>query len=463
MMSSRLGLVAEVMATESPSQSRPVVIQSTWAVMPPCRAGPDELDGPIASSSLSRSAAAGRPRAGPSRACPRTPSRRAPSPAAPSAPLRSRSPRSPPGTARSAVERRVGRSGATDATSIPSLATYIGSMPRISRRPARPGRRARRPRARSSPRPTRAPARSAPTPLRPGWRRACSAAPGRRPRAARPRRPQRARVRLDLGVELELAARQHDRHAVVADRPGHQDAVARPQPGGERRARGSTEPSPVVQMYMPVGMAALDDLGVAGDDLHPGRRARRRRLPRPRPRSTSAAALPPGPWRGSSRPGGRPETARSFTVPLTASSPIEPPGKRNGLDDEAVGRERQPAPSMVDSAGVAHRRRAAGARTPARTAPRSGVWVALPPAPCAMVMCASLELRALRARGLDDVEDRCSRSATALSAPSHDLPFPRETAVVVVRGAGALWGDHAGADRVLRACRRCRRPCTPRA
>src|ERR1700676_5279606 len=32
MMSSRLGLVAEVMATESPSQLSPVVIQRTWAV-----------------------------------------------------------------------------------------------------------------------------------------------------------------------------------------------------------------------------------------------------------------------------------------------------------------------------------------------------------------------------------------------------------------------------------------------
>src|SRR3954454_2953673 len=32
MMSSRLGLVAEVMATESPSQLSPVVIHKTWAV-----------------------------------------------------------------------------------------------------------------------------------------------------------------------------------------------------------------------------------------------------------------------------------------------------------------------------------------------------------------------------------------------------------------------------------------------
>src|SRR3954463_15443802 len=34
MMSSRLGLTADVMETESPSQLRPDVIQMTWAVMP---------------------------------------------------------------------------------------------------------------------------------------------------------------------------------------------------------------------------------------------------------------------------------------------------------------------------------------------------------------------------------------------------------------------------------------------
>ncbi len=33
-MSSRLGLTAEVIATESPSQLSPVVIQITWAVIP---------------------------------------------------------------------------------------------------------------------------------------------------------------------------------------------------------------------------------------------------------------------------------------------------------------------------------------------------------------------------------------------------------------------------------------------
>ena len=33
MMSSRLGLVAEVMATESPSHESPTVIHRTWAVI----------------------------------------------------------------------------------------------------------------------------------------------------------------------------------------------------------------------------------------------------------------------------------------------------------------------------------------------------------------------------------------------------------------------------------------------
>ena len=60
------------------------------------------------------------------------------------------------------------------------------------------------------------------------------------------------RVGLDRGVELELAAREHDRHAVLADAAGQQDAVA----GRERwRATGararSRRPMPVVQTYIP--------------------------------------------------------------------------------------------------------------------------------------------------------------------------------------------------------------------
>ena len=88
---------------------------------------------------LSRSSVVGRRRAGPSPAGRRKPSRRAPSRAARSSPRRSRS------RARNRVRRAALRaprrraSGATKATSLPSFATYIGSMPSSSAAPATAG------------------------------------------------------------------------------------------------------------------------------------------------------------------------------------------------------------------------------------------------------------------------------------------------------------------------------------
>jgi hypothetical protein len=66
-------------------------------------------------------------------------------------------------------------------------------------------------------------------------------------------------------------------------------------------------------------VAALDDLRVAGDDLDA------RRAGGGGDRVDLGAQLLGG---QSLR---APDTARSLTVPLTASSPIDPPGKRSGL------------------------------------------------------------------------------------------------------------------------------------
>ena len=49
--------------------------------------------------------------------------------------------------------------------------------------------------------------------------------------------------------------------------------------------------------------------------------------------------------------GRAPATARSLTVPLTASSPIEPPGKRSGLTTN----ESVVISILAGRAGVAHR------------------------------------------------------------------------------------------------------------
>ena len=117
-----------------------------------------------------------------------------------------------------------------------------------------------------------------------GSRRACSEAPARRRRAAR-RPPATASAVSDSisASRLELAAREHDRRAVLADRARDEDAVAGPQAARARAPRaGRRRPMPVVQTYISSRVAALDDLRVAGDDLDAGRARPRRRSPRPR-------------------------------------------------------------------------------------------------------------------------------------------------------------------------------------
>ena len=244
MMSSRLGLTAEVMATESPSQESPVVIQITWASTASVAFwfGTNSAVTAIAHLSccrlllsFSRSSEVGRPPAGPSRAGRRRPSARAPCRGARRRPRRPRSrPRSR--APRSASSAASAASGATIATITPSLATYIGSMPRSSAAPATSGdtgTSASRTRtdaveARASSFSTDA------TPPRVASRMQRSDGPA----ALHQRvggRPKRARVGLDLGVEPQLAAGEHDRGAVRADRAGHEHAVAGLERGGGER------------------------------------------------------------------------------------------------------------------------------------------------------------------------------------------------------------------------------------
>jgi hypothetical protein len=129
-----------------------------------------------------------------------------------------------------------------------------------------------------------------------------------------------------------------------------------------------------------------------------------------------------------------------LTVPLTASSPIEPPGKRSGLTTNAsvviasspTSRGvveppcRRPARAALDEL---RRRLAAGA-----VGHRDRVVA---------------ELRALGPGGLDDPEDRVLASETVTPT----TPAPGEASEVVVGGAGALARDHARPDRPLRRAR----------
>ena len=56
-------------------------------------------------------------------------------------------------------------------------------------------------------------------------------------------------------------------------------------------------------------------------------------------------------------------------MPLTARSPIEPPGKRERPHDEAVGGDGQPGAADLDERGVVERRRRAAGGQPRHDQP----------------------------------------------------------------------------------------------
>ena len=173
-------------------------------------------------------------------------------------------------------------------------------------------------------------------------------------------------------------------------------------PRGEAGRAGRRRRSPRCRCTS-IGVAALDDLGVAARIWH----ARRPRgagdrvdlgtqLLGRRPSSSTSERL--------SASGRAPATARSLTVPLTASSPIEPPGKRSGRTTKLSVVIASRAPSRYDRSGVAQRLASAAAegrdeqpldqglrRLAARPVGHRDVLVPEP--------------RALGPRGLDDPED----------------------------------------------------------
>ena len=170
----------------------------------------------------------------------------------------------------------------------------------------------------------------------------------------------------------ELAAGDHHRHAVVAERARDEHAVAgldlrRPELDARRHeadaGRGHVEA---------VGLAALDHLRVAGRDRDTRRAPAASRHRRRDPAQVGdREALPRRRSRPRAQSGRAPETARSLTVPLTASSPMSPPGKKSGLTTyESVVNASRASPSST-----ARRRRAgraAGCRAPRGRAPRRG-------------------------------------------------------------------------------------------
>ena len=336
MMSSRLGLVAEVIATESPSQLRPVVIHRTCAVTASvflcsanARTSPSRLlslaqqirgSGSPTSWSITRLP--------PKLVCTST----IPGGSVRTSPISAAS--SQPGTLRSASQRLVGRLGRDERDQLALVRDVHRVDPEdlggAGHRRAAPGSSPSRTiiatdEARASSLSTEA------TPPRVASRMQRSSGP-----TALEQRvdggPQRARVGLDRRVELELVAREHDRRAVLADAAREQDPVAGPQ---RRRAtgvaRGSRRPMPVVQTYMPSAWPRSTTFVSPATICTPAAARGRARSPRPRRAGRRPPAPPRGSATGSAPAAARPATARSLTVPLTASSPIEPPGKRSGL------------------------------------------------------------------------------------------------------------------------------------
>ena len=247
MMSSRLGLTAEVIATESPSQERPVVIQITCAstasvvVLVGDELGRCHLNSPIraararvphrvvrASAAHQQILGSGSPT---SRSITRLPPKAVSTSTIPggsvlTSPISAAPSR--PGTARSAASAASARLG-RDERDEPAL---VGDVHRVdpedlgragdgragpARRPR--GRRSRRRDARASS------LRTVATPPRVASRMQRRPAPAALEQRVG-RRPQRAGVGHDVGVELELVAGEHDRRPVLADRAGDEDRVA---------------------------------------------------------------------------------------------------------------------------------------------------------------------------------------------------------------------------------------------
>src|SRR5687767_14602311 len=82
-------------------------------------------------------------------------------------------------------------------------------------------------------------------------------------------RMQRRRIALDISLELEMFALRHDGHAVVTDGPAEDYLIAGASLIG-RDIDGffdDAEPGRGDKELIP--FAAVDDFGIAGDDLHP--------------------------------------------------------------------------------------------------------------------------------------------------------------------------------------------------
>ncbi len=205
-----------------------------------------------------------------------------------------------------------------------------------------------------------------------------------------------------------------------------------------------------------VAVPASDHLGVAGDQRDAGAGARPRRAPRRHAADRRQRRALLQDERSERYSGVAPLMARSLTVPLTARSPMLPPGKNSGrTTKESVENASRGAAQRPRRPSRPARRRPRR-RTPAGTGARPARPDMAPPPPWPMTMVGRVAQRqpgrpSRRVRSVPDWAQASTRSPASRRL---------QPAVEVVGGAGALGRDHRRAERVARACTPCRTPGT---
>ncbi len=154
---------------------------------------------------------------------------------------------------------------------------------------------------------------------------------------------QRGTVARERGLELQALALRHDGDAVFSDGAAQEDAVAGTSLIGREldACRHNADTGSVDEQA--VRAAFLDNLGIAGDDLHIGSGRCPAQGIHNAPQHFDRQALL-NDESGTEIQGRCPPIAKSLTVPCTASEPMSPPGKKSGFttNESVVKATRQP-------------------------------------------------------------------------------------------------------------------------
>jgi len=145
----------------------------------------------------------------------------------------------------------------------------------------------------------------------------------------RPQGRATRRYRFELWSQIRAPraapeSRCRDRRWSRSAAPCRRDGYGRP----ERSTPSGTKPIPVVLMKIR-RLSLFDDLGIAGDDVHPASRGTTQRMTT---RRSSSIEKPSSIMKAALKNSGvAPPIAKSLIVPWTAREPMSPPEKNNGL------------------------------------------------------------------------------------------------------------------------------------